>query len=411
MAQLFSRFRNGFRGQLNPGGGGGGGGGGGDVPSSRTITAGAGMTGGGDLSTNRTLDVVANADGSIVVNANDIQVGVLATDAQHGDLGNGTLHTAATSSANGFMPSTDKAKLDLYASTSATVSVSTTAQATATQLTAQINTVTGGSQFDACKLPASWTIGIPVYVINRLGTRTAGVLNFIRVFTPSGESANFTNQAANAAHFLPCETVGIYIKISSTVWHVATFPMPVGQSGFSITDDFYCYRAAQFLGGITMSSNVAIGNGSSFRLADNSSEASYFGESTNRYLSFVTTDNAEAILFYKRISGYLASVNNQTTDYTLVVTAGTGDQGKIVEIDSGTAKNVTLPPTAVVGTSATIVQKGDGQITFITTGTGSIVNVDGHTKSKGKYAMCTVYVSTNSDNSSAVWVLGGATGA
>src|SRR5262245_4869370 len=54
-----------------------------------TITAGAGMTGGGDLSTNRTLDVVANADDSIAVGANDVGVGVLATDAQHGNRGGG----------------------------------------------------------------------------------------------------------------------------------------------------------------------------------------------------------------------------------------------------------------------------------------------------------------------------------
>jgi hypothetical protein len=54
------------------------------VPTTRTLTAGAGLTGGGDLSADRTFDVVANADGSITVNANDIQVGVLASDAQHG---------------------------------------------------------------------------------------------------------------------------------------------------------------------------------------------------------------------------------------------------------------------------------------------------------------------------------------
>ena len=62
----------------------------GAVPTSRTLTAGAGLTGGGDLSANRTFDVVANADASIVVNANDIRVGVLATDAQHGVRGGGT---------------------------------------------------------------------------------------------------------------------------------------------------------------------------------------------------------------------------------------------------------------------------------------------------------------------------------
>jgi len=78
----------------------------------RNIIAGAGLTGGGDLSADRTLNVVANGDGSITVNADDIQVGILATDAQHGDLGNDTLHTVATQSIAGFMSAADKTIVD-----------------------------------------------------------------------------------------------------------------------------------------------------------------------------------------------------------------------------------------------------------------------------------------------------------
>lgn len=87
--------------------------GGGGVPASRLIIAGAGLVGGGDLSADRTLDVAANADGSISVSANDIQVGVLATDAQHGARGGGTQHAVVISAgAAGFMTGADKAKLD-----------------------------------------------------------------------------------------------------------------------------------------------------------------------------------------------------------------------------------------------------------------------------------------------------------
>lgn len=45
-----------------------------NIPTSRTVTAGAGLTGGGDLSANRTIDAVA-ANASVVVNADSIQVG------------------------------------------------------------------------------------------------------------------------------------------------------------------------------------------------------------------------------------------------------------------------------------------------------------------------------------------------
>lgn len=82
------------------------------VPDSRQVIAGAGLTGGGDLSGDRTFNVGANGDGSIIVNTNDVQVGILATDAQHGFRGGGNLHDDATISASGFLSAADKIKLD-----------------------------------------------------------------------------------------------------------------------------------------------------------------------------------------------------------------------------------------------------------------------------------------------------------
>ena len=79
------------------------------VPTSRQVIAGAGLTGGGPLTVDRTLNVAANADGSILVNPDDIQVGVLATDAQHGfrgsAIGESPLHALASSADPGFMSS------------------------------------------------------------------------------------------------------------------------------------------------------------------------------------------------------------------------------------------------------------------------------------------------------------------
>lgn len=82
------------------------------VTTARTIVAGAGLTGGGDFSSDRTINVIANADGSIVANANDVQVGILASDAQHGVRGGGTQHAnAVDGGAAGFMTGAQVTKL------------------------------------------------------------------------------------------------------------------------------------------------------------------------------------------------------------------------------------------------------------------------------------------------------------
>jgi hypothetical protein len=83
-----------------------------EVPRVRALSAGAGLTGGGDLSADRSFAVGAHVDGSIVVHADDVQVGVLATDAQHGNRGGGPLHPLAViDGAAGFFSGEEKRKL------------------------------------------------------------------------------------------------------------------------------------------------------------------------------------------------------------------------------------------------------------------------------------------------------------
>lgn len=78
------------------------------INSSTQVVAGSGLSGGGALTGNVTLNVGANVDGSIIINSDDIQVGVLATDVQHGNRGGGSLHNAATIGTAGFMAAADK---------------------------------------------------------------------------------------------------------------------------------------------------------------------------------------------------------------------------------------------------------------------------------------------------------------
>lgn len=89
------------------------------VPSSRTLTAGNGLSGGGDLSADRTFTAVA-ADASIVVSGSGIAVGVLQSDAMHGNLGRTTtMHADGTAATAGFFSSTAKGRHDTMVAESA----------------------------------------------------------------------------------------------------------------------------------------------------------------------------------------------------------------------------------------------------------------------------------------------------
>lgn len=112
------------------------------------------------------------------------------------------------------------------------------------------------------------------------------------------------------------------------------------------------------------------------------------------------TDNNE-------ISGYRAHINAQTgTTYTL----DASDNGKIVQLTNGAAIALTVPNSFPVGFNCTIVQGGAGQVTIASTGSGTVVNRQSHTKTAGTNAFCAVYVRSNS-GTNAVWVLGGDTAA
>lgn len=94
----------------------GGGGGGGDVPSSRTLTAGAGLTGGGDLSADRTFACAFGSAAGTVCQGNDPRLSdaraPIAHAASHVTGGGDVIANAVPSGSAGLMTGADKAKLD-----------------------------------------------------------------------------------------------------------------------------------------------------------------------------------------------------------------------------------------------------------------------------------------------------------
>lgn len=86
---------------------------------------------------------------------------------------------------------------------------------------------------------------------------------------------------------------------------------------------------------------------------------------------------------------YHIAINNQTTAYTLTL----ADDGKIVEVLSATAVNVTIPLESSVafpiGTQITVIQTGAGQLTFVPTG-GVTLNGNPGVKTRGQWTAGTL---------------------
>ena len=86
--------------------------------------------------------------------------------------------------------------------------------------------------------------------------------------------------------------------------------------------------------------------------------------------------------------GQAVDLDRTTADYTLVLT----DAGKVIEINSGSSENVTIPPKSggafPLGTQIVVVRLGAGAV-VITEGSGVTTRSDGDkNKIKSQYSSC-----------------------
>ena len=86
--------------------------------------------------------------------------------------------------------------------------------------------------------------------------------------------------------------------------------------------------------------------------------------------------------------GQAVDLDRKTADYTLVL----ADAGKVIEINSGSSENVTIPPNSSVafptGTQIVVVRLGAGAV-VVTEGSGVTTRSDGDkNKIKSQYSSC-----------------------
>lgn len=89
------------------------------------------------------------------------------------------------------------------------------------------------------------------------------------------------------------------------------------------------------------------------------------------------------------ISGFNASINDKTDDYTLLAS----DNGKVVVMNKTSAVTVTVPSGLGVGFNCSFIQKGAGQVSFSASGT-TIYNRQSHTKINGQYGVASIVACT-----------------
>ncbi len=292
------------------------------------MIAGAGLTGGGTLAANRTFNVIANADASVVVNANDIQVGVLATDAQHGVRGGGTQHAAAIDAgASGFMTGTQVTQL------AALVAAGTALQ----------------DAYDSGNTIAVVTASGPVSLSN--STDVTNVLEVARTFIGAGHGAVINMGAGNEA------VTGDGLRIQNGTGHTAAGALLRVISAAGSAADVFELQAA---GGNILTVSAAGG----FEIAPPS------GESWS-----LDAAGAGAITLAHAGSGDITLTQDGTGDVVIKTTAGAVNVdavGGILSLDGDSVTIGSLVTTIGITSNTTLGMTGGTGATLGAT-TGDVV--------------------------------------
>jgi hypothetical protein len=103
------------------------------------------------------------------------------------------------------------------------------------------------------------------------------------------------------------------------------------------------------------------------------------------------------------------TVQAQNADFAASITLATTDNGKVKNYTGASAATVTLPNSLPLNFYCTINQVGTGQITFSAGSGATVNNRQGLLHSAGQWAMCCLYVKSNT-GTNAAYVLGGDVG-
>lgn len=115
----------------------------------------------------------------------------------------------------------------------------------------------------------------------------------------------------------------------------------------------------------------------------------------------VVVDSATGALYNNKSK----ILTNSNVTYTFLAT----DTGKLIELGNASTITATLPNSFAVGWNCSVVQSATGTVTFSAAAGATLNNRQSQVSTAGRYAAVSLYVSTNSSGTNAVYILVGDT--
>jgi hypothetical protein len=236
--------------------------------------------------------------------------------------------------------------------------------------------ITGGTAAqilaaDGSVITAGTGITISGGTISSTGGGGGGTTTFAVTFNNSGTgAASSTTFDGSAARTISYNTIGANKVITSGA------SAPTG----GVDGDIYLQTDISFL----------TGSGAANQIAYFSSATAVVGSNDYQW------DNTNKILTVNGLFRGTVTANRQTASYTLVL----GDNGKLIEMNVGSANNLTVPLNSSVafpiGTQIDVIQYGAGQTTIVATSGVTINSQSGYLKIGVRYSAVTlIKIGTN----------------
>jgi len=275
---------------------------------------------------------------------------------------------------------------------------------TATPVSCSLVWVTGSTISGEGGIIVSATLGSTIDIVNDSGKT-------LSIYPANG--GNFVGQSANGLLYMFKYSSGRFTKVSPTVW-AAQMQGRNGADGSTTT--VAVYQPTSFLdfvttfgSGLQSYSNITLFGGNVIQTQTGTGQKIY--NSGDHLVLSSSVGSTVTVSGNLKVTGEISSYKASVVQYVgTTYTPSGSDSGKIIELSysAGGQINCYLPNTLEKGWNGTFVQFATGSLIHFSASAGSTIRTfNALSKSAGWNAECSIYVSSNTNGTSAVYVVGG----